>query len=409
MLYRRLFKYAPRDKTPLENFLTEALCDLLERITSSDRSAGECFIKRAFLAETEASSKIFSKIHSAEHLTWNTQYTFKFNNECGRPDLCLSAGADIILVIENKVGAGLTTHSAPGGIDDRDTRNQLEFYDDWLATTYPEAGLVLLTHLTDAPPGFVEYESVPELGEGVSSHRYKAAFRRECRWTNVYECLLTWCDGIANQTQYEEQTVSRALTREFCSFLRENSMGLRKIENKDLELLDSFFSQEILNTFKQLSEIVRTAVIPVIPNAQRLPKSLPQTHAWGRDEVIWDWSYCYENTLDWYLGWGFAAKNAFKGSGIVLPDSLQAFVVLASDVTNIPLQQHELARARQQGWVDYNPPPKRNLALIKTLNPQHLAASAEGFNRAFQDWVVGTIREGVGILGAAHSASMKSE
>ena len=181
-------------------------------------------------------------------------------------------------------------------------------------------------------------------------------------------------------------------------------MGLRKIENKDVELLNSFFSQEILNKFRQLLESVRTSVAPVIPAARSFPKPRPRMEAWNKNDIIWDWSYCYENTLNWYLGWGIAAESAFQDIGVVLPDSLQAFVVLTSDSSSIPLQQDELDRAKQNSWVVYDKPyPNRGpLALFKTLSSRQLVESPEEFNHAFQDWIVGTITEGVGILGEAH-------
>ena len=39
-LYERLFKYLPtKGHTPLENFLTESLCEILERLTDLHRAS----------------------------------------------------------------------------------------------------------------------------------------------------------------------------------------------------------------------------------------------------------------------------------------------------------------------------------------------------------------------------------
>jgi|HubBroStandDraft_6_1064221.scaffolds.fasta_scaffold4024950_1 hypothetical protein len=56
-LYERLFKYAPATgRTQLENFLSESLCDVLERMTAFDRESMEGFVLETVLKEPAQST-----------------------------------------------------------------------------------------------------------------------------------------------------------------------------------------------------------------------------------------------------------------------------------------------------------------------------------------------------------------
>ena len=105
-LYSRLFKYAPLpQKTSLENFLTESLCDLLERITATDRRNVEKFAADLFLGSTKSGSALAKRLRNAQSLRWCTQYRVKLGSHQGWADLCLLGDEKVLLLIENKVNA----------------------------------------------------------------------------------------------------------------------------------------------------------------------------------------------------------------------------------------------------------------------------------------------------------------
>jgi len=134
-LYGRLFQYQANDKqTPRENYLTEALCDLLNRI-GEDAPAEQ----RTFLKNLE----LFKADGAAERLYFKTQEHITTESGSRKPDLIgYDSNDDPVLVIEVKIDAQFT-------------ENQLWEYGTWLDKHGREgAVLALLTDSTLPPSDF---------------------------------------------------------------------------------------------------------------------------------------------------------------------------------------------------------------------------------------------------------------
>ena len=189
-LYSRLFKYAPRPgRTQLENFLTESFCDCLERMTVLDRKGVEAFILDS-LGGSRFPLDFRDRLASAKDLRWTTQHPIYLADNRGYLDLCLLADKRIVLAVENKIGSGFTSHLISEGTEDAgettEELSQLDFYDRWLATNSQGSVLVLLTHLTDAPPDFLAFDRAD------GDVHEQPVFHSVCRWAAVYDWIAKW-------------------------------------------------------------------------------------------------------------------------------------------------------------------------------------------------------------------------
>ncbi len=159
-IYTNLFRYRPRaTRLPQEDFLSEALADLLNRqsiATSSD------FIADVLLQEAGGAAAWRDFMSSGSPtLSWKTQHRVPG----GTLDLLLIVDRLPAIVVENKIAAAIGMH-APAGTENQDRpdevveerRNQLHTYGGWLAGQVKPPGwpgaLVLLTHLSPPPDDF---------------------------------------------------------------------------------------------------------------------------------------------------------------------------------------------------------------------------------------------------------------
>ena len=132
-----------------EDQRTEALADLLERVLADDRERGTPrfgdFVSRVLLADATdepAKADLLGRINDpAVVLSVATQHRIV---DGSIPYMVIFDGSDPLCVVEVKIGA-------PRGED------QLEGYGRWLAErANRKPALVLLTHVTSAPPGFTD-------------------------------------------------------------------------------------------------------------------------------------------------------------------------------------------------------------------------------------------------------------
>jgi PD-(D/E)XK nuclease superfamily len=195
-LYARLYTYRERrDRRPLEDFLTEALCDILNRLPRAEMSgfAAELFLPREAL---EAWDLQFDR-------TVEYHWTTREPTDDGRiPDLVLYRGDQPMIVVENKVGAGLALH-------------QLEDYGRWLkdycaGRDWPGV-IVFLTHYTPPPEDF------GASAEGI----YGVRWQRVCRWPAVWK----WLDAKGSlRTTEQFRNAWQVLAKELAEFLREKEV-----------------------------------------------------------------------------------------------------------------------------------------------------------------------------------------
>ena len=187
-----------------EDQRTEALADLLDRILADDRERdtrrfGD-FMSRVLLADATvepAKADLLGRINDpAAVLSVATQHRIGHGSI---PDMLLFDGNDPLCVVEVKIDAALG-------------KNQLEGYGRWLekrANHGYKPALVLLTHVTSAPPGFTD--------------RGNESFGVELRSIAFWNTVAEWFAELG----VEEDGVGeplKSLSAEFGEFLKEEAM-----------------------------------------------------------------------------------------------------------------------------------------------------------------------------------------
>ena len=281
-LYGRLFAYRERhDRRPLEDFLTEALCDLMNRLPR--HVMGE-FVAKLFLPR-DAASAWQQLVDNGGTLFWETQQHI---GEYGRLDLMLSGDETPLLVVENKVG-----HTG--------TVDQLAGYGQWLGRQVVgqtwRGVVVFLTHFTAPPDGFATGDT----------GTYGVPWQCVCRWPAVWR----WLNANAST---QPKTTWQALAKELADFLREKEMASETMTQHDLSALEVYLPSAA-RVNKLFERIWDEAVKPSWNNAiwghepGAVERSSIQYASNGG--LIWDWGYVrpphspYEGKV-WHLGWGIA-------------------------------------------------------------------------------------------------------
>ncbi|MGY3370219.1 hypothetical protein ACVWZL_007344 [Bradyrhizobium sp. GM2.4] len=156
--YGRLFKYREsKGRTPLEDFLSESLADLFNRLPKLEQLS---FIDRLFVP-SELKSKWHSRASTSIELWMKTQVAISE----GRLDILILCDKHPVIVVESKIKSPVGKR--PDGSD------QLQNYSQWLKRQSDESGgnvavICLLNHLTPPPKDFIEpssnhYEATPKL------------------------------------------------------------------------------------------------------------------------------------------------------------------------------------------------------------------------------------------------------
>lgn len=402
-LYSNLFRYVPREKrSPLEDFSTEALADLLNRLLEKKgptRRATEVFLTQV-LCDGQGKD-LDQRLRSAERLIFGTQRrVFLKGNRPRRLDLCLYADKALALVIENKVRE--TRGRAEYVTDDPSkTAKQLEEYAQYLRGERSDAGLVLLS-IDEGPGDFLSDEK-----------RYPASFRSVCRWPQVW----LWLTKLASRNNLEPELL--VFIREFILFLKEKNMD--DIDAKEFQRFGKSLPVvcDYLETFdNKLREILKDArkvAEKTLPQykKQLLPASLPASNVRSDVEnAIGDFAYCYDSgtkdwelmKLKWYVGWGFQCPNAKAAKGA----KVQAFVCIESDYdgTLIPLPPaKEKTELEEKGWTvspKITDDEGSYSLFLKVCDPETFLGGP--FTKASSDWFRRGIKEAAQILKTAKKA-----
>ena len=397
-LYEKLFKYAPSsNRTPLENFLTEALCDILERLRTVDSDAALDLLVQVFLGN-RGSPAFRRTLEDASKFFWITQVRIKVGRQFGYLDLCLFVDGKPLVAIENKVAAGFTEHTLMGEGETK-AISQMMLYDQWLCTKNPDGALVLLTHFTEGPEGFAERSPTANI-----SHLFRAPVRNKCLWTTVYGWLAQWRNLVTEQDDIEIASL-RKLVGEFLGFLEERKMAPISIRAGDLNVIGSWLEQDVWRKARQVLEETRNIAVPIVPLAYGKPKSFPVTYLAGQYDLLWDWTYCFEKELKWYVGWGLCGRDGLKGLDLRLSgESPYTFVLVTSEKMSIPLSKNTVRRAQSAGWgvreVGDPTPKQRWIRLVKQNSCSLLMD--QDFNAQFREWVITAVKEAVSFLQDGH-------
>ncbi len=403
-IYGRLFKYqSTAERSQMENFLTEALADLLARCC--DRQTQADFVAEVLFGGGASDItggkhlvQLKEDLKKAKTLTWETQKSVNFAGARGQPDIIIYGDKKPLVVIENKVNApigkrGTDSEDESDEADALDDRlNQMNVYDGWLSGKgqNSKGGLVLLTHQTLPPQGFLE-----------QGNKYSIPLRARCYWKTT----IVW---LALRFQHE----SSSLVHEFVKFLGEKVMK-QDMNNADLDALGNllravrelpaakvFDEAGVAEKLESLMHEARRKMREILPEKGYSPKECTSMWHNGGGSVVWDFRY-YEDR-PWYCGWGFCVGGKPGGfSSVPLPDGeTLAFVQVASDKVEEPLILPGEMRPRwktdsEQSMVD----------LLCTKDTGTLGHGKKSFGDDFLDWLTRTGKEAFEILRASGRAA----
>jgi hypothetical protein len=378
-IYHSLYKYPSSDeRSQLENYLTEAFVNILNRLKKDETVLflKECLLKYSNNGYTV--TEFIKDIENVRNFSWKSQYTIYYEGASKYPDIALW-GEELLLLIENKVGAGFTYHQDnEGDVDDSQVQNQLEVYGRWLSAKNPKSGLVLLTHNTNAPDNF------------LNDNKYQANLRSITSWKSVYKWFRRW-----SHTGNKEH-IRKKLAYEFIVFLE--GIGMSDISNKDLSVLDLYLSNRVNEKAGNLMKEARNMAQKIIKNINTKPQK--HINYWDDAQLFWDWCYCYEKNLQWYIGWGIRFP---EGSNVwneyEIPSYPQAFIDISSDNIEVPLSEISSEKKKVSWcWIS----KKDENRCIKAISVSDLVASSSGFTQAFIEWLNNGLTEAVEILEEAH-------
>ncbi|WBH15325.1 PD-(D/E)XK nuclease family protein [Sphingomonas radiodurans] len=288
-LYSRLFTYRERrDRSPLEDFLTEGLADLLNRFPEPLARSVVSFL---LSNNAEAIANVGKRWRCGASVIWTTQKII----DGGRIlDLLLEIDGMPIMVVENKIGAGFQHHQPdPEQADGSGVQHQLATYGHWLAReTDAEWGgaLVLLTHWTPAPADFAR-------GAEVFGCRYRSTIR----WAE----LSRWLKRSSESAEHGESDWAR-LSAEMNSFLKEQKMDSELATGQDLAALRIYVASadRVRNSVESIWEGAKSFWRPICQNAA-VP--IEVSTAYG---CVWKYRYLARSDL----------RSSYLAVGIRYPD-----------------------------------------------------------------------------------------
>ncbi len=363
-LYQRLFTYRDRpDRSPVEDFLTEGLADLLERMPEE---AGRDFVARMLRNGAEAKRELGLIWTSSSSARWSTQRVIPG----GRLDLLLEIDGRAAVVVESKVSAGFQEHA------DHDTghsRNQLETYGEWVGNSADRrwgGALILLTHWTSPPPDFL-YSSGP----------YGCRHRGVTRWSE----LSRWLSALIRLPEYADGGWA-LLAGEFVTFLREIDMDSELATGHDLAALQMYLASadRVRNSVQQIWESARTIWRPACIQTD-VP--LEVSTAYG---CVWKYRYLVRSDLrNCYIPAGLRFPTIGSHPSYVDPGGEPyLFVELGSDNEGSPIDTLQLPADWSVG---------ADLRLAK-LPLRSLPVSADFFLSESSAWVSRRIAEAAELI-----------
>src|SRR4051812_88962 len=105
-IYSRLYKYRERPSgSPLENFLTEALADIFNRLAIATQI--EFLVQ---MLPASCSHRLRAKCKNAKRIEAITQFPIVLADSVKRPDMVIELDGKPLLLFEVKVSAALQEH-----------------------------------------------------------------------------------------------------------------------------------------------------------------------------------------------------------------------------------------------------------------------------------------------------------
>jgi hypothetical protein len=357
-LYGRLFKYRERPyRRPLEDFLSECLADLFNRLPPGEKAA---FIERNFLPSV-VKPRWASLVSTGVDIRMETQWPIPD----GRLDIAILIENEPAFVIENKVSAPIGRR--PNDID------QLSAYGMWLklkseSSVCKLAVVCLLTHATNPPETFAEgrtdlYGSIPKV----------------VRWSQIADNLRT----LAQSSKLPLDI--RTISNELFSFLLEQNMTSEATRLEDFAAAiiyvraGSRMSQTFGEVFDHLSELggifSKGAVIADSALEFDSDRSLIQ-----------GWKYLSAAPLKTaYFGYGIALQPRRSLSNDHLPIEDSIFLCLGVETKREIRILEEQSKLLSGAWQHLSFPSNSIAIAFKPLNA--VLVRPEEFAKAMIGWI----------------------
>jgi hypothetical protein len=299
-LYKKLLKYQQsEERSNLENYSTEILCDFLNRLSGDEMHA---FLKKVVFSGLNTSVRYdFISNHKNDegriNIVWKTQYSISISGTTKYPDLIGFISNRPAIIIEVKIGAGFT-HRAHHDDDGAITYvSQLVDYGNWLHRKNRYAILLLLSHSTEPPSDFL----IPGNKYGISKKNY-------ITWNQIYQWLN---DGLAIGKE-------NCLTEDFKNYLLEQNMAIESPVRDDfsvLGLLVSGSGKRIGNMMKHIRN--------------NLEKKYKTHMSWGKEKSYLNdelYTIAYDQKIVWSWVILESSEYTFISWGICFPDDLDEWV-----------------------------------------------------------------------------------
>jgi hypothetical protein len=273
-IYQSLFKYRERaSRSPREDFLSEALTDLLNRMPEQEvlRAIDQFFLSSGPL---RADWKEYLERNPGSNLRWETQQQIYFEGIAARLDIILRSNDDILFVIENKIDAHFQSHTISPEVANEQVqpnyRHQLATYGCWLAAKCTEqqwkGGLVLLTHRAQTPANFAS-----------DTAEYGVACRTVLKWTDVSRWLSNYRQRLLalERKDQKDQSAWLVLAAELAQLLEEWDMSTELMTSYDLATAEIFAqsSDRLSAAFDRIYDSILKGFEGLSVN--RLPKLTP--------------------------------------------------------------------------------------------------------------------------------------
>jgi hypothetical protein len=368
-IYSALFTYRQSEnRTPLEDFLSAALADLLNRMPLEQVID---FVADVLLGQDGVAHQRWRTYAGTfEHKCWVTQHVIS----SGRIDLFLEVDGRPVVVVENKVASPIRG-------------DQLKVYGHWLAAQAKEAGwegaLVFLTYHSSPPPDF---------GNG-DRRAYGVPWQHTCRWYEVWQWLMRAGAESARQSRTEpddrEQVSWVRLARELADFLRECNMASETMTSYDIStaevLVGHGSAARIKETFRRIGEKVYDKMKDTIDKAHG--KDYGPVYE-GDGSLLWDWAYLKSSprNANWFVAWGIRFPGSAWWTDVEppLPEAIHAFTLLSAERRpTIPVKGRDRT-TWPSGWT----PDKEGTELYSVRPLHEFGAPSDEMTIRLGDWVL---------------------
>ncbi|MGJ5023590.1 hypothetical protein [Bradyrhizobium oligotrophicum] len=381
-IYMRLFKYRERPRrAPKEDFLSEALVDILSRMNRDEMISA---VEQLFLTNSPRIHLWRERLQGdpGDPFIWSTQYQIEFDGVSARPDIVLMTHQrEILLIVENKVNAAFQEHEIEPGDSEEPSvyRSQLKTYGQWLASRSlggksPD-GLVLLTHSVPPPEGF-----------GAGSLEYGVDDQLVVKWSSVYKWLVQNSSLHNSGTLVGGINLWRQLAGELTELLEDWGMSAEVMTQFDLSAAEVFAQSRdrISESFECFWPRVKSALSGV---------SIYSHQTWDFDShgaTMSDSVYLLEpqerRGSKWYLAWGvrFPSKSRWwDGLNPALPTTNHAYLSVVVERAGFP-GFRRLSSKIPQGWAE----AENGSELVIGEPLASFAGSAEEFTEKLGTWFV---------------------